>query len=710
MKICPYCEAGYDDRLVTCPTHGGLLSEIRDLRPGMLIRGTYKIVRKLGKGGMGTVYLAEQVLLEELRALKFLDADLTEAAGFAARFLREVRTLRQIRNPHIVECGDPERAEDGSLFFSMEYVDGPSLHTLMESRTQPLEVSTALAIARGIAEGLGAAHAKGIVHRDIKPDNILLVRDGAGWVPKIVDFGIVATKETHLKTRTGNVLLTVAYAAPEQWSGTRAADLDGRTDLYALGAVLFEMLTGRGAFEAESVQEWAQKHLYAAAEAPSTLRPELAHWRGLDAMVLSLLAKDRDQRPRNVAALLAQMDAITYTPPVATPPPPPAPPVEEPAVPSSPAVEEASRSFPPLTAHKAPADNIPSEPQQKPVYTSGSQRQAGEPVLRDPKNASRGRAGYFWVILLLVVGGGYAVKHYYKPKAEFLTLTDQSDSILSLAFSPGGHTMASASHDNTIQFWEVSDGRPLNLLKDHVDAIAFSPDGRSLASADWDGNVKQWDTSSGQVLTTFEGHSAAVLCVAFSPDDKTLASGGRDQTIRIWDLTSERPLLILRGDDGDVRSLAYSPDGGMLAAGDSNGNVLLWDPVSGRVLKTLKNDTQAVNSIAFSPDGHLLAVGGDDATILLWDVANGKPLHTLQEHAGPVRSVAFSPDGSILASGSDDGTVKLWHSSGGAAFATLRGQKGSINSVAFSRDGATLATASADTTIRMWNMSTVHGE
>ena len=196
MKICPQCEIGYHDKHSTCPMHGGLLSEIRDLKPGMLIRGTYRIKSKLGKGGMGSVYLAQHMLLDEPRALKFLSQDLSEDESFTNRFLHEVRTLRQVRNRNVVDSGDPERAEDDSLFFSMEYVDGPNLREYLKTAARPFDVKLALHITRGIAEGLGAAHAKGMVHRDIKPENILLAKEGDELVPKIADFGIVATKES----------------------------------------------------------------------------------------------------------------------------------------------------------------------------------------------------------------------------------------------------------------------------------------------------------------------------------------------------------------------------------------------------------------------------------------------------------------------------------------------------------------------------------
>jgi serine/threonine-protein kinase len=316
MKICPQCETGYPDNVVTCPTHGGLLSEILDLRPGMLVRKTYRIVRLLGKGGMGSVYLARHELMDALRALKFLSNELNNDEAFTRRFLREGRMLRQVRHKNVVDCGDLERAEDERLFFAMEFVDGPDLRGLMHRAGGRLDVAEALSIARGIAEGLGAAHALGMVHRDIKPENVLMAQDSStrnnsGWVPKIADFGIVATVEssTVYKTTRGS-LLTPPYAAPEQWRGTRASELDGRTDLYALGGVLFEMLTGQTVFEAENYEGWLFAHLQTPPRPPSSLRPELAGWKDLDALVLRLLAKNRDDRPRDVAELLGLLDAV----------------------------------------------------------------------------------------------------------------------------------------------------------------------------------------------------------------------------------------------------------------------------------------------------------------------------------------------------------------------------------------------------------------
>jgi serine/threonine-protein kinase len=356
MKTCPHCTTGYHDSQNTCPVHGLLLNEIRDLKPGLVIHKTYRIVRKLGQGGMGAVYLAENIQMDlEPRALKFLASHLSGDEAFTSRLRREVRTLRQVHSVHVIECGDLEAAEDDSLFFSMEFVDGPDLRDFLDKVPRPLDVPLVLSMARGMAEGLGAAHARGIVHRDIKPENILLAHDANRLVPKIADFGIVATKENGTAyTRTGGTLLTMAYAAPEQWEGMRAIELDGRTDLYALGGVLFEMLTGQTVFQAESYEGWAKEHKQSPPQPPSELRPDLANWRGLDQLVLRLLAKRREDRPADVAEFLVMLNAIEKGEPVRreTPPEPPvvvlpSPPPAAKSLPRPAEVPPASRSHAP---------------------------------------------------------------------------------------------------------------------------------------------------------------------------------------------------------------------------------------------------------------------------------------------------------------------------------------------------------------------------
>jgi serine/threonine protein kinase len=664
MKLCPQCKTSFPDHAETCPTHGGLLSEIIDLKPGMLIRNTYRIVRKLGEGGFGAVYLAEQTLMDELRAIKFLSRQLALDEAFTARFRREVRTLRHVRHRNVVDCGDLERAEDDSLFFSMEYVDGPDLRDFLEDAPRPFDVPLVLEITRGIAEGLGAAHAKGMVHRDIKPENILLARDRESYIPKIADFGIVAIKESSMVlTQTGGTMLTVAYAAPEQWRGMPAAELDGRTDLYALGGVLLKMLTGQTAFSAESYEGWAMQHLNAAPQPPSNLRPELVHWNGLDALVLRLLAKDRDERPKDIAEVLGMLDAVRYV----------VPPPHEPTV---------------------------IEPR---------------PPIR-PRPKERGPRWAYWgagAILLVVAALATLYLHFSPTQPSALSQVQSRPAAdptifgTRVAFSRDGRTLAAAEYD--VDLWDLVN-KPKSLSRtlhfDHesplpnVMDVAFSPDGSTLAVSRNNGTVRLWDVASGGVLRTWQASTDGPdeVAVAFSPDGRTLASSS-SHAIKLWDVARGKALRIFRRDESVnfPSPVAFSPDGRTLASASGEKGVKLWDVTSGKS-HALQGHTVYVNSVAFSPDGRTLASGSADFTIKLWDVTSGKVLRTLEGQQG---SLTFSPDGRTLASGSDR-TVKLWDVATGGLLRTLDARNW-VGSVAFSPDGRTLASASE--TIQLWDVA-----
>jgi len=316
MKTCPVCDTNYPEQHATCPADGAVLIESTELVPGSVVHGKYRIVRKLGQGGMGVVYLADDTLLGVNVALKFLVGDLGKDPRFIKRFRMEARAAYQLRHPNIVEVTNLDQAEDGSLFIAMEHIDGPSLRSVIEKARVGLAIPRALDIVRGIASGLAAAHAQGTVHRDVKPENILLARANDGREQaKVLDFGIVAIAESVTRqSSTHGLLLTPGYAAPEQWREMPGGEMDGRTDVYALGCVFYEMLTGRAPFHAQNTAGWMQQHLDEAPEPPSVLRPELANWPGLDALVIRMLAKDRNYRPYD-AELLSLLDTLQCEPP-----------------------------------------------------------------------------------------------------------------------------------------------------------------------------------------------------------------------------------------------------------------------------------------------------------------------------------------------------------------------------------------------------------
>ena len=318
MKACPVCDTTYPDQHKTCPTDGAVLIETREHEAGHIVRSKYRILRKVGQGGMGIVYLAEHLLMGNQQvALKFLSPELSRNPQFIRKFRVEACIAFLLNHPNIVMVSDLDQDEEGNLFIAMEYVAGPSLRTALREAIEPISAVRALQIGYGVAAGLAAAHARGAVHRDIKPENILLATRPDGEVhPKVLDFGIAAmTTDVTSQSLTQGLLLTPQYAAPEQWRGIRADQLDGRTDLYALGCVLYEMLAGRTPFRADNMEGWMFQHLQGVPEPVDSLRPDLAKESpGLNPIVMRLLAKERAHRFSSATALLQALTSAIETP------------------------------------------------------------------------------------------------------------------------------------------------------------------------------------------------------------------------------------------------------------------------------------------------------------------------------------------------------------------------------------------------------------
>ena len=298
MKYCANCKTVYPADFQCCPKDGSALSSSSELLPGMVIRDKYQILQQIGSGGMATVYQVRHLAFNEILAIKLINSQLADGDQFNKRLRAEAVIARKLRHPNAVHVEDLDRTEDGRPFIVMEYVEGQNLRTVIR-REGPLPSLRALRIAAQVVSALAAAHKLGIIHRDIKPDNIHLIRlpDGSDFV-KVLDFGIAKFTQglsSSALTGSGLVVGTPQYVSPEQAMGKQAGDLDGRSDLYTLGIVLYEMVTGRVPFDSDTPVGLLVHHLHTAPVPPDQLRPDL----GIPALVSELMMKALQKNPEH---------------------------------------------------------------------------------------------------------------------------------------------------------------------------------------------------------------------------------------------------------------------------------------------------------------------------------------------------------------------------------------------------------------------------
>jgi WD40 repeat protein len=288
-------------------------------------------------------------------------------------------------------------------------------------------------------------------------------------------------------------------------------------------------------------------------------------------------------------------------------------------------------------------------------------------------------------------------------------LTGHTGAVNSVAFSPDGVRLSTASEDKTARVWNAATGELLHTLSGHGDAVfaaPFSPDGSKIATVSADLTPRLWDARTGAAVFELAGHTVAVFGVAFSPNGRILATTSYDETVRLWDTAAGTSLHVLEGHSDIVYGAAFSPDGRLLATASGDGTIRLWNAGTGACVRVLTGHTGIVSAVVFSPDGSLIATASFDGTARLWEVATGNCLRILSGHAGTVWSVAFSPAERVVATASEDATARIWDAASGALIRTLEGHTDSAFVVAYSPDGKLIATASSDTTVRMWESAT----
>jgi hypothetical protein len=711
----------------------------------------YEVLDVVGRGGMGVVLKAFDRALHRVVAIKVLALPRGTGARARKRFVREARAAAAVRHEHVIDIHAVAEA-NGVPYLVMEYVAGTSLQQRLD-RSGPLELKEVVRIGMQAARGLAAAHKQGLVHRDVKPANILL-ENGVARV-KITDFGLARVIDDPSLSQSGVVAGTPQYMAPEQ---TRGEPLDHRADLFSLGSALYAMCTGRAPFDAGSTLGVLKRVCDDPPRPIPQLNPAVPPW--LVALVEKLHAKDpadRYQSAAEVAELLEHHLALLQQsgrrPPAAQGPPPRGdsrPPraglrrwaaaaavlllagwgmAEATGVTQVvPAVIRIAHGDGTLVVEADdPQVKVSVEGDGGLVITGAGPQEVrlhpGSYRLR----ASKGGQTVCEELVTIARGGRQVVKvsrETGRPAAAegpaapapapARRFEGHTGPVICLAISPDGRRALSGSADLTVRLWDLATGQELGRLDGHtgeVAAVAFSADGRRAASGGEDRTVRLWDLKTGGALGCFRGHTEKVRSVAFSPDDRFVVSGGEDNTVRLWDLNRRAEARCLAGHEGWVTSVAVSGDGRRILSGSCDRTVRVWDFAGGTPLRRLEGHTREVYAVAFSPDGRRAASGGDDRTVRLWGLDGGRESLRLTGHGNAVVRVAFSPDGRQVLSASSqyqaaDQTFRIWDAATGREVAGFGGTAADrLACAAFAPDGRTALSGGSDPALRLWRLS-----
>jgi WD40 repeat protein/serine/threonine protein kinase len=724
--------------------------------------GNYELLQEIGRGGMGVVYKARQVGLDRVVALKVILADDHASAQEVARFRHEAEAVARLQHSHIVQIYEVGE-QDGRRYFSLEYVDGGNLEKKLAGT--PLPARQAAELVEKLAQAMQHAHQQGIVHRDLKPANVLLTAAG---VPKVTDFGLAKRLEAEAGlTQSGAIVGTPSYMAPEQAAGD-AKEIGPAADVHALGAILYECLTGRPPFQGASVPDTLGLVRFQEAVPPRRLQPKVPP--DLETICLKCLQKERPRRYTTAQALADDLRRFLDGRPVL------ARPVSatqrawrwgrrNPGIASLvvavtfsllagtaastyfglKATEQAKQALAQRGQAEWQAANrlyehslarcLQEDAGRGVLWLTHSLREARRVAAPDLEDAVRLQLGawesHLHILLAVCPHQGQVNAVAFSPDGKiFLTgsvdktarLWDAATgkalgpplkhegAVWAAAFSPDGKIVLTCSGaDKTVRLWEVSTGKclvPPWPVPGGVQAVAFSPDGKVVLTGGHDGTAKLWEVATGRPQGPPLRHRDPVFAVAFSPDGKTVLTCSWDKTARLWEAATGKPLGSPLQHEGQVWAIAFSPDGKIVLTGSEDQTAQRWETATGKAVGTPLQHQGGVMAVAFSPDGKQILTGSYDHTARLWETATGKETSLPLLHQEAVDAVAFSPDGRLALTGSRDQTARLWDAHTGRPVGAPLVHQNEIGSVAFSPDGKQVVTASADHTARLWQLAT----
>ncbi len=621
-----------------------------------LLLGRYRILRQLGAGGMGTVYQAEDLQLQRVVALKVprFTGTASQQVKARERFLREVRLAARVRHAHV--CTIHDAAEDQDLsFVIMEYVAGRSLDMHLREQGRFEDCRRAAEITAQVARALEAVHQCGIIHRDLKPANILLTETGEA---KLADFGLALPRESEATlTPEGYVVGTPAYMAPEQL--TDPAAVDGRSDVFSLGLVLYEMVVGLLPFRG-TLREQLGQRLVCSIPPPSQLRAGLPP--RLEAIIQKALARRPADRYASAAEMAGALDTWRQSPTRR--------PGRRYLLPAGLAAGAAALVLAGMLAFR-PSNSVPTTSGVARVLTTATTGPG--PTIADRPSRSM-HLGYV----------NRAVIRSNEPRVVVTTpgnqvlfideLTGNSNLRMSghgpcqlwaVAISADGRDLLTGGDDNNIVLWDLELRQPVRVFTGHEQAIkrvSFTRDRDRIVSASDDGTVRTWDRTSGGEVKQFSApmDGSTVNATTFSPDGKYFLSGRGDGHLDLYEVATGKMIQRWRGHEAAVSALAWSPDGKQVLSGSDDGRARLWDPFSKKMLADLKGHDQGVLLLEFVPGRRRALAAQRGGAVFFWDLDGARVIHRWDRHRFDVSSLTVLPTGKEFLSMSGHGELNFW--------------------------------------------------